>query len=101
MSTRCPATKCSKHWQIGARTEMDRRLLFRRAETCSLRARSVAGHQSVAGKIPKRVDPATAPSIRQRTLAVMNIALGVLVLLSSFVAGTEPRDGSHVRTMDK
>ena len=32
---------------------------------------------------------------------VMNIALGVLVLLTSFVAGTEPRDGSHVRTMDK
>jgi len=31
----------------------------------------------------------------------MNIALGVLVLLSSFVAGTAPRDGSHVRTMDK
>jgi hypothetical protein len=31
----------------------------------------------------------------------MNIALGVLVLLSSFVAGTEPRDGSHVRTMGK
>jgi hypothetical protein len=30
----------------------------------------------------------------------MNIALGVLVLLTSFVAGTEPRDGSHVRTMD-
>jgi hypothetical protein len=31
----------------------------------------------------------------------MNIALGVLVLLTSFIAGTEPRDGSHVRTMDK
>jgi hypothetical protein len=31
----------------------------------------------------------------------MNIALGVLVLLNSFIAGTEPRDGSHVRTMDK
>ena len=31
----------------------------------------------------------------------MNIALGVLVLLASFIAGTEPRDGSHVRTMDK
>jgi hypothetical protein len=26
----------------------------------------------------------------------MNIALGVLVLLNSFIAGTEPRDGSHV-----
>ena len=31
----------------------------------------------------------------------MNIALGVLVLLTSFIAGTEPRDGSHVRTMDR
>ena len=31
----------------------------------------------------------------------MNIALGVFVLLTSFIAGTEPRDGSHVRTMDK
>jgi len=31
----------------------------------------------------------------------MNIALGVLVLLNSFIAGTEPRDGSHVRTLDK
>ncbi len=31
----------------------------------------------------------------------MNIALGVIVLLTSFIAGTEPRDGSHVRTMDK
>jgi hypothetical protein len=30
----------------------------------------------------------------------MNIALGVLVWLTSFIAGTEPRDGSHVRTMD-
>jgi hypothetical protein len=31
----------------------------------------------------------------------MNIALGVFVLLTSLIAGTEPRDGSHVRTMDK
>jgi len=31
----------------------------------------------------------------------MNITLGVLVLLTSFISGTEPRDGSHVRTMDK
>ena len=31
----------------------------------------------------------------------MNIALGVLVFLTSFIAGTEPRDGSHVRTLDK
>ena len=31
----------------------------------------------------------------------MNVALGVLVLLSSFITGTEPRDGSHVRTMDE
>src|SRR5262245_53084520 len=31
----------------------------------------------------------------------MNIALGVLVLLNSFIAGTEPRDGSHVRTIDQ
>jgi hypothetical protein len=31
----------------------------------------------------------------------MNIALGVFVLLTSFIAGTDPRDGSHVRTMDK
>ena len=30
----------------------------------------------------------------------MNVALGVLVLLTSFISGTEPRDGSHVRTMD-
>jgi hypothetical protein len=30
----------------------------------------------------------------------MNIALGVLVMLTSFIAGTEPRDGSHVRTLD-
>ena len=35
------------------------------------------------------------------TVDVMNVALGVLVLLNSFIAGTEPRDGSHVRTMDK
>jgi hypothetical protein len=31
----------------------------------------------------------------------MNIALGVLVFLTSLMAGTEPRDGSHVRTLDK
>jgi hypothetical protein len=31
----------------------------------------------------------------------MNVALGVLVFLTSFIAGTEPRDGSHVRTLDK
>ena len=31
----------------------------------------------------------------------MNIAMGVLVLLTPFIAGTEPRDGGHVRTMDK
>ena len=31
----------------------------------------------------------------------MNIALGVLVLLNWFIAGTEPRDGGHVRTLDK
>jgi hypothetical protein len=35
------------------------------------------------------------------TVDDMNVALGVLVLLTSFIAGTEPRDGSHVRTMDK
>ena len=31
----------------------------------------------------------------------MNVALRVLVLLSSFITGTEPRDGSHVRTLDQ
>ena len=35
------------------------------------------------------------------TVDVMNIALGVLVFLTSFIAGTDPRDGSHVRTLDK
>jgi hypothetical protein len=35
------------------------------------------------------------------TVDVMNIAMGVLVLLTPFIAGTEPRDGGHVRTMDK
>jgi hypothetical protein len=35
------------------------------------------------------------------TVDVMNIALGVLVFLTSFIGGTEPRDGSHVRTLDR
>lgn len=87
--------------QIDVRAQVDRHLLFRRAAPAQSR-RATSGHQVVAEKIPKRIVTATAPSIREPTLfEAMNVALGVIVLLTSFVAGTEPRDGSHVRTMDK
>jgi len=72
---------------------MDRRLLSCCASTMS---RSSCREDSEKS-FPRNtiVNPTT------NTVDVMNIALGVLVLLTPFIAGTEPRDGGHVRTMDQ
>ena len=66
-----------------------------------------AGAGSASGLSPCCSEDAEKSRSRNSTVnppiktASMNIALGVLVLLGSFVAGTEPRDGSHVRTTEK
>jgi len=77
---------------------MDRRLLFQCAATCAAAAASSSACCSEDSEKSGRGNITVNPTMNT---GVMNIALGVLVLLTAFVAGTEPRDGSHVRAIDK
>jgi hypothetical protein len=72
---------------------MDRRLL----SCCASSMSRSSCREDSEKSLPRNtiVNPTT------NTVDVMNIAMGVLVLLTPFIAGTEPRDGGHVRTMDK